>query len=95
MLWFLLAIPILGLVLSFICFMLVCYAPRKKTDPEAFPLPPGKTYEPYLPVMLAGMKEVRAMKHKSFTIRSFDGLKLAGRYYEFAPGAPLEIMFHG
>ncbi len=26
---------------------------------------------------------------------SFDGLKLYGKFYEYAPGAPMEIMFHG
>lgn len=28
-------------------------------------------------------------------ITSFDGLKLYGRYFEYAPGAPIELMFHG
>ena len=28
-------------------------------------------------------------------ITSFDGLTLRGKYYEFAPGAPIELMFHG
>ena len=82
-------------LLTFLCFLLVFYAPKKKQDPDAYPLPPGKAYEPYLPAMLQGMKEVRAMEHETFTIRSFDGLKLTGRYYEFAPGAPMEVMFHG
>jgi fermentation-respiration switch protein FrsA (DUF1100 family) len=29
------------------------------------------------------------------TITSFDGLQLQGTYYEYAPGAVIEIMFHG
>ncbi len=29
------------------------------------------------------------------TIQSFDGLKLYGRYYHVADGAPIEILFHG
>jgi fermentation-respiration switch protein FrsA (DUF1100 family) len=28
-------------------------------------------------------------------ITSFDGLVLRGRYYEYAPGAPIELMLHG
>lgn len=33
--------------------------------------------------------------YESITIRSYDGLKLHGRYYHFKDGAPLEILCHG
>jgi len=35
------------------------------------------------------------MPSEEFSITSFDGLKLYGRYYESIPGAPIELMFHG
>ena len=35
------------------------------------------------------------MPSEEFSINSFDGLRLYAKYYEFAPGAPIEIMFHG
>ena len=35
------------------------------------------------------------MPQQQFTVTSFDGLKLVGNYYEYAPGAPIELMFHG
>ena len=35
------------------------------------------------------------MPREHFTIRSFDGLELHGDFFEYAPGAPMEIMFHG
>lgn len=41
------------------------------------------------------MKEVRALPHEEFSITSFDGLTLRGKYYEYAPGAPIELMLHG
>ena len=84
-----------GLILlaSFVCFMLVFYAPRRP-QPE-FPIPPGEIYQPYREVMIEGMKRMRSHPHETFTIRSQDGLTLSGRYYEYAPGAPMEIMFHG
>ena len=41
------------------------------------------------------MKEVRALPHEDVSITSFDGLTLRGKYYEYAPGAPIELMFHG
>ena len=81
------------LLASFICFLLVFYDFRR-LQPE-FPVPAGAIYEPYHDVMIDGIKRLRAHPHETFTIRSFDGLTLSGRYFEYAPGAPMEIMFHG
>lgn len=33
--------------------------------------------------------------HEEFSITSFDGLTLREKYYEYAPGAPIELMLHG
>jgi len=38
---------------------------------------------------------MRAMPHEDVQITSFDGLTLCGKYYEYAPSAPIELMFHG
>ena len=92
MLW-LLAALFACLIVLFVLFILVFYAPRRP-EPE-FPLPPGPAYEPYHQVMIDGMKRMRAHPQEVFTIESHDGLTLRGRYFEFAPGAPMEIMFHG
>lgn len=84
------------LLISFICFFMTFYVTkRQKTSTEEFPLPPGEIYEPYYPVMLAWMKEVRALPFGPVSIQSFDGLKLFGKYYECIPGAPIELMLHG
>ena len=92
MLW-LLAPLFACLIVLLVLFILVFYAPRRP-EPE-FPLPPGPAYEPYHQVMIDGMKRMRAHPQEVFTIKSHDGLTLRGRYFEFAPGAPMEIMFHG
>ena len=92
MLW-LLAAVFLCLTVLFALFIWVFYAPRRP-EPE-FPLPPGPAYEPYHGVMIDGMKRMRVHPQEVFTIKSHDGLTLRGRYFEFAPGAPMEIMFHG
>ncbi len=84
------------LLLSLVCFLLAFYAPRKKPPAEdEYPLPEGKIYEPYHDLMAYWMKKSRQMPHKDVTVTSFDGLTLCGRYYEYAPGAPMELMFHG
>lgn len=98
-------------VISYICFRMAFYVPRKKlhkdTIPgqnnpvintavsEEFSIPEGEIYEPYREQMVAWMKETRALPHETMSIHSFDGLTLYGKYYECIPGAPIELMFHG
>ena len=84
------------LLISFICYMRVFYSPpRKPKSPDYFPLPDGDIYIPFHEVMIEGMKRARAMPRERMEIHSYDGLKLVGYYYECAPGAPIEILFHG
>jgi fermentation-respiration switch protein FrsA (DUF1100 family) len=58
-------------------------------------LPPGKIYEPFFDQMRSWALETRNTPHEDVSITSFDGLRLTGKYYEYAPGAPIELMFHG
>lgn len=95
LLWFLLAVPVAVLLLTYGCFRLVFYVPRKKKIRPEFDLPPGKIYEPFHDRMRYWIREARAMNPEEFSIRSFDGLTLRGKYYECQPGAPIELMFHG
>jgi len=84
------------LVLSYILFRIVFYVPdRKNRDLDEINLPPGKIYEPFYDNMREWVIAARSTPHEDVTITSFDGLKLTGKYYEFAPGAPVELMFHG
>lgn len=87
---------ILVFLISYICFRLAFYASKKKLKSvEEFDLPQGKIYEPYHEQMKTWMKEVRSFPHQQFSITSFDGLRLYGKYYEHTPEAPIELMFHG
>ena len=87
---------ILVLLTAYICFFMAFYVPKHMPpDDDDYSIPKGKIYEPYRDEMVAWMKEVRAMPHEDMTITSFDGLTLFGRFYEYAPGAPIELMFHG
>lgn len=81
---------------SYILFRIIFYVPpRKHMDPEAIPVPAGKIYEPFHDQMRSWVIQARNTPYKDVSIRSFDGLKLTGKYYEYEPGAPVEIMFHG
>ena len=87
-------LALLVLAVSYICYRIAFYASRKEPV-EEYAIPDGEIYEPYREQMVAWMKEVRAMPHEDITVRSFDGLTLWGRYFEYAPDSPIELMFHG
>ena len=76
------------------CYRKAFYAPPRKKQ-EGLNLPQGKIYEPYWEDMTTWATAVRNMPFQQLEITSFDGLKLRGRFYEYAPGAPIEMMFHG
>ena len=89
---------VIALVLfaAWICFRLAFLAVRRaKSNAEEYSIPDGEIYEPFRETMVAWMKEVRAMPYEAMSVVSFDGLTLRGKYYEYAPGAPIELMFHG
>lgn len=84
------------LVVAYVCYRMAFYvSDQDRQSLEEYAIPKGEIYEPYRDIMVAWMKEVRALPHQEFTIRSFDGLTLYGKFYEYAPGAPIELMFHG
>lgn len=94
--WIFAALAALVLLAAFLCFYLTFFVPRHAPVAiDDYTIPEGEIYEPYRDVMVNWMKEVRAMPHEDFYITSFDGLKLHGRYFEYAPGAPIELMVHG
>ena len=84
------------LLVSYVCFYLAFYVPPKKqTLIEEYPIPRGKIYEPFRDTFVGWMKELETLPYEKFSIKSFDGLTLCGRFYEYEPGAPIELMFHG
>ena len=96
--WILLAVAaglaLLVLLAAFICFLKVFYSPRRKQTDE-YPIPDGEIYEPFRESMINWIRQRREMPHRAVEVTSFDGLTLRGNYYEYAKGAPMEIMFHG
>ena len=84
------------LIFLYILFRLIFYVPKRNPEaPVELILPSGKIYEPYWDIMRHWAEECRKTPHETFQITSFDGLNLYGKYYECAPGAPIELMFHG
>lgn len=92
----LLILLLLALLISLVLFLVVFFVPpRMKKDYDEIKYPPGKIYEPFHDSMRQWILNARNTPHENVSITSFDGLKLYGKYYEFAPDAPVELMFHG
>lgn len=92
----LVAAVLLAAAIAYICFRMAFYNPKPKdVDPERIPIPDGEIYEPFRERMEGWVRWTRSLPREDVEITSFDGLKLRGKYYEYAPGAPMELMFHG
>lgn len=84
------------LLTAYICFRMAFFQQNSKPVPgELIETPEGDIYDPFRAQMEAWTREVRALSHEDLWVTSFDGLRLHGKYYEYAPGAPIELMFHG
>lgn len=87
-------IALIVMIAAYCCYRMAFYV-RREPITDAILVPEGKIYEPFHEDMIRWVKEARKMKTEDFYIVSEDGLKLHGRFYEYAPGAPIELMFHG
>lgn len=87
---------VISLITTVICFFMAFYVSNKEKQPkEEYAIPQGKVYEPHRERMIQFIKETRALPCEEVCITSFDGLKLYGKFYEYAPGAPIELMMPG
>ena len=78
-------------VTAYICYRMAFLASSESVSE----FPEGEIYEPFHAAMAQWAKETKALPQECVSIKSFDGLTLRGIFYEFAPGAPVELMFHG
>lgn len=102
MLWLWIAMGILiflcaaAALIAFVCYRMAFYIPdRKPLGPDEVETPMGETYQPYREEMEKWVRKARATPHEEVSITSFDGLTLRGKFYEYKPGAPIELMFPG
>ena len=84
------------LLTAFICYRLMLYSkPRRVLGPDEYEIPEGDIYAVFKEDMIAWTKMIRAYPYKEYAIQSFDGLTLRAKFFEYKPGAPIELMFHG
>lgn len=89
-------LAVIIILISYICFRMAFYADRKQENlADEFDIPDSSIYGGYRDLLVQWMKAAKALPHEDISIESFDGLTLWGTYFEYAPGAPLEILFHG
>ncbi len=90
------ALAAIVLLITYVCYRMAFYMKdAHKIPKEEYPVPAGQSYEPYRERMIGWMKQTRSLPREEFWVTSFDGLKLHAKYYEYAPGAPIELMMHG
>ena len=90
------AVAALVVLAAYLCFRMAFYVPESsRPDPEEIQVPDGRIYEPYHEQMRQWAREARVMPQRHAWITSHDGLRLHARFFEYAPGAVVEIMFHG
>ena len=82
---------------SYVCFRIAFYEPdrKEKVDKSIVELPNGEIYEPFREQIEKWALETRNTPCEEVSIKSFDGLKLYGKFYEYDKASPIEIMFHG
>lgn len=83
------------LLISYICYRIAFYMPRKKVSADASVIPMGDFMRSVIEASKKAAEQIRELPREEVCITSFDGLKLYGYYFEYAPGAPIEIMVHG
>lgn len=92
--WFFLVAVLLFVILLYILYDVI-FSANKRYMGDENSLPHGEQYEPYHETITSCVKQVIEVPFEEVFVTSFDGLKLAGRYYHLKDGAPLIIFFHG
>ena len=84
--------------LSYYCFHRTFYVSRKEgkgNGEHDITEKVADNFTPFHGKIGEWKREVEKLPRQDFEIKSFDGLRLKGVYYEYEKGAPIEIMLHG
>lgn len=73
----------------------MAFAATQERDGDIYSLPRGLQFEKGRAQMRELINEMDSIPYEEVYITSYDGLKLFGRYYHVADGAPIQIQFHG
>ncbi len=85
---------LLLLAVTYVVYRIVFYAPNA-TQNDDHAVADTEQMRPYFAQIHRMIDELNARPYERVYITSVDGLRLTGRYYHQADGAPLDICFHG
>ena len=89
-------VVIFTLTVSLITYFMAFRSPKRKDcEPEEYHFDLEELYSPYKKMLFKWMRAARELKSEEIRIKSYDGLTLYGKYYEYKEGAPIEILVHG
>lgn len=91
---FLAVLVSMALLASRFCYVLVFYNRNDRED-DPYSVPPGDQYAAVADKMRGLIKAVDEVPFENVYLIASDGVRLVGRYYHFADGAPLQLQFHG
>lgn len=92
--WAILAVLVLVLMGAFVCFRLAFYVAPSQRE-KLLPLPASEQYAPFTELSAHMLRDALRIPYEDVYTFSREGLRLHGKYYAGAPGAPIQIMFHG
>ena len=82
------------LLISYLTYRKAFYSPIKKRSTTHL-LPDLPQYQKANPVIKRLIEDMEKVPFEQVYITSYDGTKLAARYYHISDSAPLQIQFHG
>ena len=84
------------LITAYVCYRMMYKAPKRDNPgPGEYRFPEGEVYTPFREDMTRWTDMIRAYPYREYAITSHDGLTLRAKLFEYKPGAPIELMFHG
>ncbi len=94
MLFILIILSVIVFSISYYTYRLTFYVSPKNRS-SVLEAPEGEQYKHGREIMTRLIEEMKSKPFERVYITSYDGLRLAGRYYHYRDGAPLQIQFHG
>lgn len=85
---------LITLIVAFISYRMAFYSPKKRIS-NVYNIPDNNQGIDANKVITDMIGDMLSRKYEEVYIRSYDGLKLYGRYYHFYDNAPILIQFHG
>lgn len=89
------SILIIGFFIGLVCVYKTAFYSKRENFPGSYDFPDNEQYSPYKATIVENVRWLMSQPCEEVSVKSHDGLKLAGRFFGFTQGAPLVIFFYG